>query len=661
MGGPIYLNDGGWWDSLAGVFGGGEEDPYQTYVQQTAASGSVPMSREQFMAQQAPQPQPEVPAVDNLPIPGSDEAILQGSSQAQAADTQFAGTPFAGYADYSPQQFQDEAVPRNIEGGGMAPTANALDPTAGPTAFDVDPESYAAIPQAATELNAQMVPGMPDQLPNIPGGESAAPASPFEGYADYTQDQFLAESVPQGVTGGSADPLAQQLDPTAGPTAFDVDPEAYAALPETAAQAEAHTFTTPEPEAEPIAPEDRFGAGSHPGEASGFDPVKKAEVDKVVDQQVTPEDKAEAESIDVNSAIAAGSNAPPEEVSKTKTWLKEMFGPLLDKKELGRATLMFLGAMASGKSAGAALAFAGQGYFNRLDAKEAQINATADELIKKGEYTAPSIEKFRKTRDPEDLMMVPKDVAGSNFQPTGQAKTVFNNKTGKGMNVRQVKDHETKAVHWMNDAGEFINPSAYTREPYTVPGTKEYDQRIKDSSGDNAKLFKELQARDGTLKDGGTLTKLSPELVGRETAKWAAKNDVPLEDVGGVMQAAYAAALADKGGDPKKVIQSLEPYLNDQWIDVQTGDASLFVKENGKSDDVEKVNNIVNQYHNALGDQFPGQTKGVINQTIMEHATTEFANLRETDEDTFEALQKEAKKRGMSTFLWYLQTELATG
>ena len=298
-------------------------------------------------------------------------------------------------------------------------------------------------------------------------------------------------------------------------------------------------------------------------------PNTKAKVEEVI-AEVGGETLTEAEA---STAVAAGNKATPEQKAKAEGTVKEAFGDLFDKKELVRAGVMFAGALLTGMSPQRALAFAGQGYMKRLDAKEATRAKSATALAKAQAKGAPVIDMTK----PEAFVVDGKRVNTFTLEST--------NANGVKTKARVLAD------------GTPIPPDSHQNFD-TVPGTSEYNKRVHTEAKTYKDTFKELQERFGESKgkDNQTIyaTDLTPSKVGTNTAKWAIKNDVPPEAVGQVLDNAYAAARNDAraGNKPKNI----EAYLNSEYIQTKTGSSALF-----EGAEPLQVNSLISSLTNASG------------------------------------------------------------
>ena len=347
----------------------------------------------------------------------------------------------------------------------------------------------------------------------------------------------------------------------------------------------------------------------------------------------------------------AGANATPQQKSEGKQAVKGAFGDLIDNKELGRMALLFAGALLTGASPQQALAIAGKSYLQRVDAKNANSEKHFQSLVKGGKYTPGSIKAYKDSGDPSDLIA---NEQAQTFKQLGNQKEFYGSK-GQRILATEVEDGAGNKI-WLDKSGKPVNLTTHHQDPSRAPNTPEYRKRIEDSSKKLSGDFKELQERFGKFKDkdGNEIfsTDLTPGKVGDNAAKWAIRNNVPPEDMGSLLDNAYAGARADSQGG--KRVRNIEAYLNSQFIQSQVGDPSLFEQANGDPASGEKVTTLMNNIARNAGLQ--GST--ISNSTtIMQKARPMWAAL---DDETRKSYNRRAGP-GQSGFMVFLQTELQSG
>ena len=584
MGGRIPgYNLGGW---LSGLF-----SPDEERQKELTAMGQ---------RMNAPQAVPPGYGAD-LPIPNSDESLLQGSSQA---------------VDQAQQEFVPQAMPgQQVQGGFGAGIpeqfAGGAAPMTSPTSTMKGAESVAPL-DLVTEI-PPYVPGEAYDARYDGPPEGWTPGQDINNALDNAgQDTYIEPetyTTPEGEYGGPIpeqagipldnNPLGSQFAGYAGeydaetgglkgdvvkPTLEEVANSVFQNPESTEEEIKAAQTIYDESKSEsakgeaaqllmgePAAVEDVKG-----GEAQLHNPLskenapitKQAVTDIITAQEAEPLNEKEA-----NDAQVAGKSATPEQVAKGEGAVKEAFGDLFDKKELARAGLIFAGALLTGMSPQRALAFAGQGYLKRIDGKEAMKAKNATALAKAQAKGAPVIDMTK----PEAYVVDGKRVNTFTLEST--------NAQGVKTKSRVLAD------------GTPIPPDSHQNFD-TVPGTSEYNKRVHTEAKTYKDTFKELQERFGESKgkDNQTVyaTDLTPSKVGANTAKWAIKNGVPPEAVGQVLDNAYAAARNDarNGNKPKNI----EAYLNSEYIQTKTGSGALF-----EGAEPLQVNSLISSLTNASG------------------------------------------------------------
>ena len=295
--------------------------------------------------------------------------------------------------------------------------------------------------------------------------------------------------------------------------------------------------------------------------------VVTAVTDKVEEAVKVADAEGEAVPNDLTGkdAIAAGDKAAtkdPAAFSGALGSIKDFFGDLFDAKELKRMAVLYLGARVSGASHGASLGFAGKSYLSRVDAKQTAYNKVAAA----GTYTKASVDIFKKTRDYNDLALkaVPNTM-------TGVLKTFYDEK-GNEVRAQQVQNGDNK--FYVDGSGKQINPLAYSE---TKPADR--DAEITKQMSGIEGIITELQVQYSYDTEKKKYTnKIPAKVESRKIAEWAVANDVPPEQMGSVIDAAYHDMMNSKGGG--REVHSLVPYIRQNVIRQKLGgNAGVFVVE----------------------------------------------------------------------------------
>ena len=582
MGGRIPgYNIGGW---LSGLFGPDEERQAELQgVADRQADMEMLNSTNTQAADQYGQQVP--PPMNDLPIPNSDESLLQGSSQA---------------VDQAKQEFVPQAMPgQQVQGGFGAGIpeqfAGGAAPMTSPTSTMKGAESVAPL-DLVTEI-PPYVPGEAYDARYDGPPEGWTPGQDINNALDNAgQDTYIEPetyTTPEGEYGGVAP----------APMAIPEEPYEYASrqgTPEVveeraeeiaAANEDGSGRINEEPMNFAAAAEERdvsqVGAGHHPdGNAMNFKKAAEArslgmsdakgaeaalaakppseggltkenmETTKLgVTEIVNQTGETNLNQEEATELNKAGKDAPPSMLAKAESTLKDTFGDLFDKKELARAGLIFAGALLTGMSPQRALAYAGQGYLKRIDGKEAQQAKSAAAVAKASAKNQPVVDMTNS----EEF-----------FTPDGRKV--------KGFKMTSYTPSGVKITEYVDKNNEPIDVDAH-QDASIVRGTPEYRKRVTDEGKSYSGTFKELQDRFGKIegedgKPDSYATDLTPSKVGANSAKWAIKNDISPEGMPQLLDNAYAAARKDaKFGNKTK---NIEAYLNAEYIQAQTGSAALF-------------------------------------------------------------------------------------
>lgn len=353
------------------------------------------------------------------------------------------------------------------------------------------------------------------------------------------------------------------------------------------------------------------------------DDSDSVEVAKAIieDNKNLPDDKT-TDGQTPEATIAAGKNAPPEEVGKVESFLSDVFGDLFDKGELKRMAIMYLGSRLMGGSHNGSMNFAAKQYINRVDAKAAEKKALAKEerldkkalakerrqnvftLIKEGKKTKDSIAAYEKSGDPRDL--VDKPVLTKPPINTGETK-IFYDKGGRGkVTALKMKD-DNGNFFYVNSQGKQLNPFAFHEDESLVPGTQKYIDRELKIGKQMGDALEDLIKRDTITVDKKEIKPVgfASGSQGIEVARWMNKNKIPVNYMGSILESAYAAAAAEQKTTGDKVT-NITSYLDKAFIDRIPGNEGIFTREDGKRVDSGTVMNLIGQGVSILRSK-PGQ------------------------------------------------------
>ena len=307
------------------------------------------------------------------------------------------------------------------------------------------------------------------------------------------------------------------------------------------------------------------------------------------------------------NAITGAGNQGKQNVKKAESFLSELFGDLIDKKELGRMAVMYAGSRLLGGSHMGSLGWAAKNYINRIDAKAANINKTAATLLSKGKHTTASIAAYKKSGNMGDLILI-----GTPINSTGEDKYFFHPKLKKKVLAYKYKQGDN--IFWSVDGGKSKIPTTWTTDGMSVRGSKDYQSYVtktvpmltgilKDDKNQYDK-DKVTRSSDGKVTKTTYRTAINITNAASAASKWAADNNIPADELGPIVSRAYRMAVNQAGGENKTKPTSLLPYLNALKIRADTGVPGLFTQGTGaeiKNMDAAKVNDLTNMWLSKAG------------------------------------------------------------
>ena len=302
------------------------------------------------------------------------------------------------------------------------------------------------------------------------------------------------------------------------------------------------------------------------------------------------------------TAVTGAGNQGKQNVKKAESFLSELFGDLIDKKELGRMAVMYAGSRLLGGSHIGSLGWAAKNYINRIDTKAANINKTAATLLSKGKHTTASIAAYKKSGNMGDLILI-----GTPINSTGEDKYFFHPKLKKKVLAYKYKQGDN--IFWSVDGGKSKIPTTWTTDGMSVRTSKDYQAYVakvvpmltgilKDDK-DQYDKDKVTRSSDGKVTKTTYRTALNITNAAGAASKWAADNNIPADELGPIVSRAYRMAINQAGGENKTKPTSLLPYLNALKIRADTGVPGLFTQGTGaeiKNMDAAKVNGLTNMW-----------------------------------------------------------------
>ena len=302
------------------------------------------------------------------------------------------------------------------------------------------------------------------------------------------------------------------------------------------------------------------------------------------------------------TAVTGAGNQGKQNVKKAESFLSELFGDLIDKKELGRMAVMYAGSRLLGGSHIGSLGWAAKNYIKRIDTKAANINKTAATLLSKGKHTTASIAAYKKSGNMGDLVLI-----GTPINSTGEDKYFFHPKLKKKVLAYKYKQGDN--VFWSVDGGKSKIPTTWTTDGTAVRGSKDYQSYVTKTVPmltnilkDDKKTYdtkKETRSSDGKVTKTTYHTAINITNAASAASKWAADNNIPADELGPIVSRAYRMAVNQAGGEKETKPTSLLPYLNALKIRADTGVPGLFTQGTGaeiKNMDAAKVNGLTNMW-----------------------------------------------------------------
>ena len=288
-------------------------------------------------------------------------------------------------------------------------------------------------------------------------------------------------------------------------------------------------------------------------------------------------------------------NLPPTEqkdIPEAKSALKDFFGDIFDTKELARAAIMYLGGRATGMSGNQALAFAGKQYINRSDARE----NTYQKLAMSGKYSKASLALYRKTRDPNSLIL--KSVPLVNM---GSPKELYDTITNKRFISQKMKDPTTGNMMYVKEDG--VTPVDFTRtteDARYVPATKENDQMRVEQTDRLSKMVTEFNNLENNQTDGETKNErraylqIAPTIIGKSAVDFMIKNQISESAMGEILNNVMTEAVNDLKSNKIKNLNSLDSYFRKSYIQVETNDSVNFKLKDGNPVSPSSVKSFLN-------------------------------------------------------------------
>ena len=261
-----------------------------------------------------------------------------------------------------------------------------------------------------------------------------------------------------------------------------------------------------------------------------------------------------------------------------KSFLKDIFGDIFNKKDLVRAITIYLGARIFGASGNQAGAMAGKYYLGKQDQHEATVAA----YMKAGKHKPSSIAKYAKTRNLNDLELI-----GTSVTPTNTYETFYKRLPGgKELKVmaRKYKIGEDGSG-WKIQIADPDNPGKRIwvafdpTQGFTTDGSRfrsggdKYTKEVARLQELGAKLVKpELSVVDDDGVEKRIFENFNEQKAGLQWGNWTIDNDIPADTSADMLNMAVQMMKQEKKKDPDKKAGygSIKPYLDQTYVTVVT-------------------------------------------------------------------------------------------
>ena len=304
---------------------------------------------------------------------------------------------------------------------------------------------------------------------------------------------------------------------------------------------------------------------------------KLAELGSKIDNATEAEIKSKLDSEQGQKVLDEKENKDDNdpEVSKTRQMFDFLFGDLIDGGEIGRAIAVYLASRALGYNHDGSIGFVAKQYLKRVDAKNAQMDKWI--LANAGKYDKASLAKFKKTKDPNDLIPL-----GASPRSTGRKEMQYHKELG------QMMAYEFKVKNAAGDDITYWSFDINGLKPELRVGSGWSDENVIDVSIDEINAVKDVitgvhlgkdkhttgseKNRKTVYRSGrGSMPGIIPESVAGETAQWLFDRGIPpgkfLQPIDDAYTALIAANQKLLEEDEDAVLHSsLIPFLEDATV-----------------------------------------------------------------------------------------------
>ena len=282
------------------------------------------------------------------------------------------------------------------------------------------------------------------------------------------------------------------------------------------------------------------------------------------------------------------------EKSKARKMFDFLFGDLIDQGEIGRAIAVYLGSRAMGYDHGSSIGYVARQYLTRIDKKNAAFKKWMLENV--GKYQPSSIEKFKKTGNPNHLIPI-----GAKPRSQGNSKMMYHpDLRSEGM------AYEFKVKNSQGEDETFWSFDPTGKNDKLRVGVGWTDKNVLDVGTEEINLVKDMLVgmqnkidKEVTGKKDNKRTKywssnsdvpgLIPAAAAGEVAQWLHERDIPPGKYQTAIAEAYTALINSNKrkvkelGDKAVIESSLIPYLQEATVKVRLEDMT-FINEEGKTE-----------------------------------------------------------------------------
>ena len=271
-----------------------------------------------------------------------------------------------------------------------------------------------------------------------------------------------------------------------------------------------------------------------------------------------------------------------------------LFGDLIDQGEIGRAIAVYLGSRALGYDHGNSISYVAKQYITRIDKKNAAFKKWM--LANTGKYTSASIEKFKRTGNPNHLIPI-----AAKPRSTGTSKMMYHpdlRTEGMAYEFKVKNSQGEDETFWSFDPtgqnDKLRIGTGWTDKNVLDVGTEEINLIEKMLTGFQTKWDKEVTGKKDNKRtkfwsSGTDVPGLIPAAAAGEVAQWLHERDIPPGEYQTAIANAYKM-LVDSNkfkvkelGDKAVLESSLIPFLQESTVKVRLEDLS-FINEKGKAE-----------------------------------------------------------------------------